>query len=89
MRHLSNQMTMIFLSSQRMLKLEVGVVEEQDPLEAALERAEIAEKKSLTKMLKYKIFVSVSEREKSDLIQYGSMGLREKCFQSLLMLIVL
>ena len=39
--------------------LEVGVVEEQDPLELGLGKSRNSRKKSLTKMLKYKIFVSV------------------------------
>lgn len=39
--------------------MEVGVIEEEkDPLEAALERAELAEKRSLTKMLKSRMYVS-------------------------------
>ena len=58
--------------------LEVGVVEEQDPLEAALERAEIAEKEIAYKDAEIQNIRKRFMSEKSDLIQYGSMGLARK-----------
>ena len=58
--------------------LEVGVVEEQDPLEAALERAEKAEKEIAYKDAEIQNIRKRFMSEKSDLIQYGSMGLARK-----------
>ena len=58
--------------------LEVGVVEEQDPLEAALERAEIAEKEIAYKDAEIQNIRKRFMGEKADLIQYGSMGLARK-----------
>jgi molecular chaperone GrpE (heat shock protein) len=58
--------------------LEVGVVEEQDPLEAALERAETAEKEIAYKDAEIQNVRKRFLSEKSELIQYGSMGLARK-----------
>ncbi|DAC30436.1 MAG: nucleotide exchange factor GrpE [Euryarchaeota archaeon] len=58
--------------------MEVGVVEEQDPLEAALARAETAEKEIAYKDAEIQNIRKRFLAEKSDLIQYGSMGLARK-----------
>ena len=58
--------------------LEVGIVEEQDPLEAALERAETAEKEIAYKDAEIQNVRKRFLSEKSELIQYGSMGLARK-----------
>ena len=58
--------------------LEVGVVEEQDPLEAALERADTAEKEIAYKDAEIQNVRKRFLSEKSELIQYGSMGLARK-----------
>ena len=58
--------------------LEVGVVEEQAPLEAALGRAEIAEKEIAYKDAEIQNIRKRFMSEKADLIQYGSMGLARK-----------
>ena len=58
--------------------LEVGVVEEQDPLEAGLERAETAEKEIAYKDAEIQNVRKRFLSEKSELIQYGSMGLARK-----------
>ncbi len=58
--------------------LEVGIVEQQDPLEAALERAEAAEKEIAYKDAEIQNVRKRFLSEKSELIQYGSMGLARK-----------
>ena len=58
--------------------LEVGIVEEQDPLESALERAETAEKEIAYKDAEIQNIRKRFLSEKSELIQYGSMGLARK-----------
>ena len=58
--------------------LEVGIVEEQDPLEAALEIAETAEKEIAYKDAEIQNVRKRFLSEKSELIQYGSMGLARK-----------
>tara|TARA_B100001027_G_C16255501_1_gene326666 strand:+ start:1209 stop:1766 length:558 start_codon:yes stop_codon:yes gene_type:complete len=58
--------------------MEVGVVEEQDPLEATLARAETAEKEIAYKDAEIQNIRKRFLAEKSDLIQYGSMGLARK-----------
>ena len=63
--------------------LEVGIVEEQDPLEAALERAETAEKEIAYKDAEIQNVRKRFLSEKSELIQYGSMGLARKMLTEL------
>lgn len=58
--------------------MEVGVVEEQDPLSAALSRAETAEKEIAYKEAEIQNLRKRFLAEKSELIQYGSMGLARK-----------
>ena len=58
--------------------LEVGIVEEQDPLEAALERADTDEKEIAYKDAEIQNVRKRFLSEKSELIQYGSMGLARK-----------
>ena len=59
--------------------MEVGVIEEEkDPLEAALERAELAEKEIAYKDAEIQNVRKRFIGEKSELIQYGSMGLARK-----------
>ena len=59
--------------------MEVGVIEEErDPLEAALERAELAEKEIAYKDAEIQNLRKRFIGEKSELIQYGSMGLARK-----------
>ena len=58
--------------------MEIGVVEEQDPLEAALARAETAEKEIAYKDAEIQNIRKRFLAEKSDLTQYGSMGLARK-----------
>ena len=58
--------------------IEVSLAEEQDPLESAIERAEIAEKEIAYKDAEIQNIRKRFLAEKSDLIQYGSMGLARK-----------
>ena len=58
--------------------MEVGVIEEQDPLEAALTRADTAEKEIAYKEAEIQNLRKRHLNEKSELIQYGSMGLARK-----------
>ena len=58
--------------------IEVGVIEEQDPLEAALTRADTAEKEIAYKEAEIQNLRKRYLNEKSELIQYGSMGLARK-----------
>ena len=58
--------------------IEVGVIEEQDPLEAALARADTAEKEIAYKEAEIQNLRKRYLNEKSELIQYGSMGLARK-----------
>lgn len=58
--------------------MEVGVIEEQDPLEVALARADTAEKEIAYKEAEIQNLRKRYLNEKSELIQYGSMGLARK-----------
>jgi len=59
--------------------MEVGVIEEEkDPLEAALDRAEVAEKEIAYKDAEIQNVRKRFLSEKSEMIQYGSMGLARK-----------
>ena len=59
--------------------MEVGVIEEEkDPLEAALERAELAEKEIAYKEAEIQNVRKRMMGEKSELIQYGAMGLARR-----------
>lgn len=59
--------------------MEVGVIEEEkDPLEAALDRAELAEKEIAYKDAEIQNARKRFLSEKSEMIQYGSMGLARK-----------
>ncbi len=58
--------------------IEVELVEEQDPLQEALERAEKAEKEIAYKDAEIQNVRKRLMAEKSELIQYGSMGLSRK-----------
>ena len=58
--------------------MEVGVEEELDPLEEALARAEKAEKEIAYKEAETQNVRKRMMAEKSDLIQYGGMGLARK-----------
>ena len=58
--------------------MEVGVEEELDPLEQALARAEQAEKEIAYKEAETQNVRKRMMAEKSELIQYGSMGLARK-----------
>ena len=58
--------------------MEVGVIEEQDPLEIALARADTAEKEIAYKEAEIQNLRKRYLNEKSELIQYGSMGLARK-----------
>ncbi len=58
--------------------MEVGVEEELDPLEQALARAEKAEKEIAYKEAETQNVRKRMMAEKSELIQYGSMGLARK-----------
>lgn len=58
--------------------MEVGIEEELDPLEEALSRAEKAEKEIAYKEAETQNVRKRMMAEKSELIQYGSMGLARK-----------
>ena len=64
--------------SDEPLEVEVEVEEERDPLEVALERAEFAEKEIAYKEAEIQNVRKRMMGEKSELIQYGAMGLARR-----------
>ena len=64
--------------SDQPLEVEVEVEEERDPLEVALERAEFAEKEIAYKEAEIQNVRKRMMGEKSELIQYGAMGLARR-----------
>ena len=66
------------MHSDEPLEVEVEVEEERDPLEVALERAEFAEKEIAYKEAEIQNVRKRMMGEKSELIQYGAMGLARR-----------